>query len=181
MLCLLPTLMNLLKRDNHHQIFTKACALYKNLILYHRTRPSFRCLIEPAPNSNRSLFQTACESLLVKMLNPKEPEINCQLCGNFFMSFAEFFMQKRSPQMLTALIRKLNKCSLPASNQGIVVYLSFLIQSYSPDMLMFLNELQVDNKHGLKVLMDHWLLHQPKFAGNLSKLHTSRGLVHIYR
>lgn len=83
--------------------------------------------------------------------------------------------------MMKALIRKLNKSSLPATNQGIVVYLSFLIQSYSPEMLLFLNDLHVDNKHGLKVLMDHWLLHQPKFSGNLSKLHTVRGLINIYR
>ena len=83
--------------------------------------------------------------------------------------------------MISTLIRKLYKCSLPTTNQGVVVYLSFLIQSYSPDMLNFLSTLDVDRKNGLKIVMDHWLLHQPKFSGNLSKLHTVRGLIHIYK
>jgi hypothetical protein len=115
------------------------------------------------------------------MLVPSQQETKCQLLGNLFMAYLEFFAKQRSPQMITALIRKLHKSALPVTNQGIIVYLSFLIQSYSPDMLNFLSTLDVDRKNGLKILMDHWLLHQPKFSGNMSKLHTVRGLIHIYK
>ena len=128
-----------------------------------------------------SLFPSSCEYLLEQMLIPSESESSCQLLGNLFMAYCEFFARQRSPEMITALIRKLHKSSLPATNQGIVVYLSFLIQSYSPDMLEFLAGLEVDRKNGLKIVMDHWLLHQPKFSGNMSKLHTTRGLIHIYK
>jgi hypothetical protein len=97
------------------------------------------------------------------------------------MAYIEFSAKQRNQQMISALIRKLYKSSLPVTNQGIVVYVSFLIQSYSPDMLNFLAQLEVDRKNGLKIVMDHWLLHQPKFSGVMSKLHTVRGLIHIYK
>lgn len=148
------------------------------MILYHKDSSNFSSINTVVQGLS---FNSVCEKLLVKIIDPKEQELNCQLVGNFFMCYCEFYANKRSPEMLTALVRKLNKCAMPSTNQGIVIYLSFLIQTYSPDMLLFLKDLQVDKKNGLKILMDHWLLHQPKFNGELSKLHSIRGLIHIYR
>ena len=157
------------------QLPNKLANFLKNAILYHRESPDF-------PSFQASpLFPNLCSILLQQMLDPKQNESSCQLLGNLFMAYFEFFAKQRSQQMIAALIRKLYKSALPTTNQGIVVYLSFLILSYSPDMLQFLGSLDVDKKNGLKILMDHWLLHLPKFAGNLSKLHSVRGLVHIYR
>ena len=177
-LTLLPYFDLLIKRKTNYIVFTKITNILKNMIIYHKEKPSLKILYEVTPEIN---FMQTCETLLEKILNPTEPEINCQIVGNLFMAYAEFFANKRSPEMMVSLISKLNKSSLPVTNQGIVVYLSFLIQSYTPDMLIFLSNLQVQKKNGLKILMDHWLLHQPKFAGKLSKLHTTRGLIHIYQ
>ena len=171
---MVPLLKPLLRLDHPPQLPIKLANIFKNLILHHKDSPELAKL-------SATEFPSSCECLLEMMLSPAEQEAKCQVLGNLFMAYLEFFAKQRSPQMITALIRKLHKSSLPVTNQGIVVYLSFLIQSYSPDMLNFLSTLEVDRKNGLKILMDHWLLHQPKFSGDLSKLHTVRGLMHIYR
>lgn len=169
-----PFLKPLLRLTHPPQLPIKLANIFKNLILHHKDSPELVKL-------STTDFAASCEFLLEMMLNPAEQEAKCQVLGNLFMAYLEFFAKQRSPQMMTALIRKLHKSSLPVTNQGIVVYLSFLIQSYSPDMLNFLSTLEVDRKNGLKILMDHWLLHQPKFSGDLSKLHTVRGLMHVFR
>ena len=43
-----------------------------------------------------------------------------------------------------------------------------------------LSALTIKNKPALKVLMDRWLLHQPKFIGMLTKNTTYKALMLIY-
>ena len=48
-------------------------------------------------------------------------------------------------------------------------------------MLNFLNMLVIKNtKQGLKILMDRWLLHQPRFIGKLTKNSTFEALMSIF-
>lgn len=72
-------------------------------------------------------------------------------------------------------------CRLPTTVQGIALLFSrYFLQSFD-QMLTFLNMLVIKNtKQGLKILMDRWLLHQPRFIGRLTKNCTYSALMAIF-
>ena len=58
---------------------------------------------------------------------------------------------------------------MPSVVQSMVLVYSRLILLYPEDILEFLNTFTVENRVGLKVLIDKWLLHQPLFKGKYFK------------
>lgn len=64
--------------------------------------------------------------------------------------------------------------------QGIALLISrYLLKSFD-DMVGYLNKTTLGSKHGLKVVMDRWLLHQPRFIGKLTKNITYLALMRIF-
>lgn len=84
--------------------------------------------------------------------------------------------------MLKKLVLKLYHCRLPTSVQGIALLFSrYFLQSFD-QITSYLRDLVVKNtKQGLKILMDRWLLHQPRFIGKLTKNCTYAALMAIFK
>jgi hypothetical protein len=84
--------------------------------------------------------------------------------------------------MLNRLVLKLYHCRLPTTVQGIAVMFSrYLIDAFD-QITAYLRDLVIKNtKQGLKILMDRWLLHQPRFIGRLTKNCTYAAMMTIFK
>ena len=69
---------------------------------------------------------------------------------------------------------------MPSIVQSLILVFSRLINLYPKDILGYLTSIQVENKIGLKVLIDKWLLHQPLFRGNYLKNISIKALTILY-
>ena len=92
-------------------------------------------------------------------------------------------MQKNEAhnELLRSLVVKLYKCTLPSTVQGIALLFSRYFMSNFEDMVAYLRALTVKGtKVGIKIVMDRWLLHQPRFIGRLTKNCTYEALMVIF-
>ena len=69
---------------------------------------------------------------------------------------------------------------MPSIVQSLILVFSRLINLYPKDILNYLTSIQVENKVGLKILIDKWLLHQPLFRGNYFKNLSIKALTILY-
>jgi hypothetical protein len=69
---------------------------------------------------------------------------------------------------------------MPSVVQSMVLVYSRLILLYPEDILEFLNTFTVENRVGLKVLIDKWLLHQPLFKGKYFKNLSMKALTLLF-
>ena len=84
-------------------------------------------------------------------------------------------------KLLEKLVTKMYKCSLPTTIQGIALLFARYMTKSQEEMIRFLNHVVVANtKNGLKVVMDRWLLHQPRFIGKLTKNATYLALMRMF-
>ena len=126
-------------------------------------------------------YKPTVYKMLKKLLDPKETEILSNYIGNIVMITIEKIDQSSSNiELLTVSLQKMLKCSLPSTIQGLALLFSrFLIRSPA-DVLNYLTTTQIDTRMGAKVLMDRWMLHQPKFIGRLTKNTTYKALVELF-
>lgn len=82
--------------------------------------------------------------------------------------------------VLEAIVRRIYKSRMPSIVQSLVLVFSRLIVLYPKDILNYLTSIQVENKVGLKVLIDKWLLHQPLFRGTYFKNVSMRALTILF-
>ena len=83
--------------------------------------------------------------------------------------------------LLKKLVEKMSKCTLPSTIQGISLLFARYFSKSFDEMLGYLNLLVINNtKQGLKIVMDRWLLHQPRFIGKLTKNVTYQALMQIF-
>ena len=54
---------------------------------------------------------------------------------------------------------------MPSIVQSLVMVYSRLIIKYPNEIVSFLSQVSIENRPGLKVLIDKWLLHLPRFSG----------------
>jgi hypothetical protein len=84
-------------------------------------------------------------------------------------------------ELLRKLVTKLAKCMLPSTVQGIALLFSRYFITNFEEMVNFLKMLVINGtKVGLKIVMDRWLLHQPRFIGKLTKNATFNALMLIF-
>lgn len=69
---------------------------------------------------------------------------------------------------------------MPSIVQSMVLVYSRLLILYPSDIFKFLTSFTVENRVGLKVLIDKWLLHQPLFRGKYFKNLSIKALVHLF-
>jgi len=68
--------------------------------------------------------------------------------------------------ILEAIVKRIYRAKMPSIVQSLVVVFSRFINIFPKEILKFLTSIQVENRVGLKVLIDKWLLHQPLFRGS---------------
>jgi hypothetical protein len=68
--------------------------------------------------------------------------------------------------ILEAIVKRIYRAKMPSIVQSLVVVFSRFLNLFPREILKFLTSIQVENRVGLKVLIDKWLLHQPLFRGN---------------
>ena len=165
---ILPELNKITNTIKDSRVIVKITILFKNLIHSQNIK------------DNNIILEKSVKLLIEKLLNPLEDESNCTYVGNLLMTFCEKKTENRTPNLLQGLIQKLSKSSIPSTNQGIIIYFSYLFITNFDDLIEFLIKLQINTKSGLKILFDHWLLHQPKFIGSLTKSITIKALIIIF-
>ena len=69
---------------------------------------------------------------------------------------------------------------MPSIVQSLILVYSRFIVKFPIDTLNFLISIQVENRVGLKVLIDKWLLHQPLFRGKYFKNISIKALSVLY-
>ena len=69
---------------------------------------------------------------------------------------------------------------MPSIIQSFIVVFARLIIQFPSEILNFLIGFNIQNKIGLKILMDKWLLLQPLFKGLYIKNVTLQGLSHLF-
>lgn len=89
--------------------------------------------------------------------------------GNTIAQYFTFVDNKIDTSILEAIVRRIYKTKMPSIVQSLVLVYSRLLNLFPNDILKFLTTIQVENKVGLKILIDKWLLHQPLFRGNYFK------------
>lgn len=126
-------------------------------------------------------YKQSVYQMMKKLLNPKETEILSNYIGNIVMITIEKIDQSSSNiELLTLALSKMVKCTLPSTLQGLALLFSRFIIRSPNDVLSYLTNAQIDTRMGLKVLMDRWLLHQPKFIGRLTKNTTYLALTKLF-
>jgi importin-9 len=69
---------------------------------------------------------------------------------------------------------------MPSIVQSLVLVYSRLIIKYPNEIISFLSQVSIENRAGLKVLIDKWLLHLPRFSGKYYKNISLKALTLMY-
>ena len=166
-----PTIKQLstvVSKTQFPSIKLKFTVFIKNLILFD--------LIKEEANKE---IVTLLEELYLNQVSLTENEANCCYVGSVALTLYTKTQLPNKLEFLTSLLRKLNKSALPLTNQGIAIFISFLLLTEPAVALSLLTQIQVGAKFGLKILFDHWLLHQPKFTGPNVKTITIKALIQV--
>jgi hypothetical protein len=100
--------------------------------------------------------------------------------GNVITQYFTYVERKLEVFVLEHIVRRIYKVKMPSIVQSLILVFSRLINLYPKDILGYLTSIQVENKIGLKVLIDKWLLHQPLFRGNYLKNISIKALTILY-
>jgi hypothetical protein len=100
--------------------------------------------------------------------------------GNVITQYFTHVERKLEIFVLENIVRRIYKVKMPSIVQSLILVFSRLINLYPKDILAYLTSIQVENKVGLKVLIDKWLLHQPLFRGNYLKNISIKALTILY-
>lgn len=117
-----------------------------------------------------------------RLLDPTQPEIHSTYIGNIVMVVTEQIQRNKAgmTELSRRLLARLSKSSLPSTIQGISLFFSRCIIRDLDSTLEMICSIRVKNKSGLKILLDRWLLHQPKFIGRLTKATTYIALSRLF-
>ena len=100
--------------------------------------------------------------------------------GNVICQFFFHIENKIIPNLLENIVKRIYKAKMPSTVQSLILVYSRFIVKYPIDTLNFLISIQVENRVGLKVLIDKWLLHQPLFRGKYFKNISIKALSVLY-
>ena len=100
--------------------------------------------------------------------------------GNVICQFFFHIENKIIPNLLENIVKRIYKAKMPSIVQSLILVFSRFIVKYPIDTLNFLISIQVENRVGLKVLIDKWLLHQPLFRGKYFKNISIKALSVLY-
>ena len=129
--------------------------------------------------SNKEIVLLAYQTL-VKLSIPSNSEAQATHIGSLALALYQLKAEYRNSQFIEMIIRKLDRCALPSVVQGIIIFFSVIIEQNGEDIIVFLSDFHFLGKIGLKLLLDKWIMHQPKFIGPRVKEITLKGLSSIF-
>ena len=100
--------------------------------------------------------------------------------GNSISQFFFHLEDKIIPDLLESIVKRIYRAKMPSIVQSLILVYSRFIVKFPIDTLNFLISIQVENRVGLKVLIDKWLLHQPLFRGKYFKNISIKALSVLY-
>ena len=96
-----------------------------------------------------------------KYFDPNLYENSLLFLGNVICQYFYHIENKIIPNILENIVKRIYKSKMPSIVQSLILVYSRFIVKFPIDTINFLTTIQVENRIGLKVLIDKWLLHQP--------------------
>ena len=122
--------------------------------------------------------------LLLKVIDryfdPEIYENSLLFLGNVICQYFYHIENKIIPNILENIVKRIYKSKMPSIVQSLILVYSRFIVKFPIDTINFLTTIQVENRIGLKVLIDKWLLHQPLFRGKYFKNISIKALSILY-
>ncbi len=101
----------------------------------------------------------------MRFFDPVLLEYGLLYIGNVIAQYFHHIEKKIELQILEAIVRRVYKSKMPSIVQSLILNFSRFLIMYPNQILDFLTKFHIENKVGLKILIDKWLLHQPLFRG----------------
>ena len=118
--------------------------------------------------------------VIKKYFDPTLLESSILFLGNVISQFFYHLEDKIIPDLLESIVKRIYKAKMPSIVQSLILVYSRFLVKFPIDTLNFLIQIQVENRVGLKVLIDKWLLHQPLFRGKYFKNISIKALSNLY-
>jgi len=85
--------------------------------------------------------------------------------GNLISQYFSCISKKIETSILELIVKRTYRLKMPSVVQSMVIVYARLFILYPQDIFSLLMSFTIENRIGLKVLIDKWLLHQPLFRG----------------
>ena len=115
-----------------------------------------------------------------RYFDPELYENSLLFLGNVICQYFYHIENKIIPNILENIVKRIYKSKMPSIVQSLILVYSRFIVKFPIDTINFLTTIQVENRIGLKVLIDKWLLHQPLFRGKYFKNISIKALSVLY-
>jgi hypothetical protein len=102
----------------------------------------------------------------MRFFDPNLLESGLNYVGNMVAQYYAHIDGKIDISILEAIVNRIYRAKMPSIVQSLVIVFARFFNLFPKEILKFLTTIQVENRVGLKVLIDKWLLHQPLFRGN---------------
>jgi len=116
----------------------------------------------------------------MRFFDPTLLESGLLYIGNVIAQYFHHIEKKIELQILEAIVRRIYKSKMPSIVQSLILNYSRFLIMYPNEILNFLTKFHIENKVGLKILIDKWLLHQPLFRGKHFKNVSVKALTILY-
>ncbi len=116
----------------------------------------------------------------MRFFDPTLLESGLLYIGNVIAQYFHHVEKKIELQILEAIVRRIYKSKMPSVVQSLILNFSRFLIMYPTEILDFLTKFTIENKVGLKILIDKWLLHQPLFRGKYFKNVSVKALTILY-
>lgn len=118
----------------------------------------------------RKSQQSLLSKVIEHVLNNTEPlESSLLYMGNLISQYFSCISKKIETSILESIVRRTYRLKMPSVVQSMVIVYARLFIHYPEDIFSFLMSFTIENRVGLKVLIDKWLLHRPLFRGKYFK------------
>ena len=165
---MVKALCNILIKSNDVTILQRGCSLLRFYIALCKD----------------VIIKTNQKDLIIKVIkryfDPSLLESSMLFLGNTISQFFFHLEDKIIPDLLESIVKRIYKAKMPSIVQSLILVYSRFIVKFPIDTLNFLISIQVENRVGLKVLIDKWLLHQPLFRGKYFKNISIKALSVLY-
>ena len=163
-----PQLMNFVQKSEDMFLLLHGTAALKNFIFV---------------GHQEILKITTAEEIIEvakKLLSPSTNEQAAMCLGNLVIQIFHKIQPKIDTSVLFCVVQKIYKTRMPTTLQSLVLIFARLIQTNPKEIVELLSETSVDNRISLKVVLDKWLLQQPLFRGQYTRIVTLSALQKLF-
>ncbi|EGR32294.1 hypothetical protein IMG5_089160 [Ichthyophthirius multifiliis] len=172
LITLLPPLMNLMAVNEESVLQQHASICLKNFLKVADQFILKNGLIQDVMKVIMKLLQVSQNSQL---------ESASTYAGNLCMiAFNNLLGGSADPEILRQIVYKVFRSKLATTVQGLVLVWARMINNNPIESVNFLCSFSIENRLGLKALIDKWLLQQPVFRGKYTKNTTFLALSKLF-